>query len=372
MITAAGFSENTFKLTDPGRLCRGRERWIEPYELDNEPDPIFRGVVSGAQFEDDSARDALRGVQHSGLDFVQVVSSILGDKKLLAFMEDGHPADMPEAADHIEAYTGYRYGGTRNEALVRWMVHLQGHDAIAALLGDDATEDRVRGFVVPKKGHDEEKLMELLFLLTGMSTLDSPPARYQPAALAEVLEEAEMVLLLHRDKHGPAVGVYTSEPFDLHALLQPMAEEAEILLVPFAIPPMLARWDRALSELRGRWDEAASGPFPVPSAPEGYSWEGRRRRRRREKPEVEVAPVEDASIDDDGVLSLGDDGLSMDDLLLVEEDPVEEDEGELLDDDLLEEKELSGDLDGDQLFEVENTDETDVTDDDDGVLELGD
>ena len=29
MISAVGYSENEFSIDDPGRLCRGRERWIE-------------------------------------------------------------------------------------------------------------------------------------------------------------------------------------------------------------------------------------------------------------------------------------------------------------------------------------------------------
>ena len=34
MISALGYSENSFELHAPGRLCRGRERWIEPWEFD--------------------------------------------------------------------------------------------------------------------------------------------------------------------------------------------------------------------------------------------------------------------------------------------------------------------------------------------------
>lgn len=349
MISAAGYSENTFNLKDPGRLCRGRERWIEPYEVEESEEPIYRCVVSGARFEDDSARDALRGVQHSGISVVDVVAGILGDNKLLAFMEDGHPADMPEAAEHIEAYSGYRYGGTRTEALVRWTVSLKGSESIGDLLGPDPMADVVRGFAVPRKGADEEKLRELLFLLTGMSTLDSPPARYQPAAIPEVLEEAELIVLMHRDKHGPALGIYGREAVDLKGILTPLAEASETLLVPFAIPPMLARWDRALSELRSHWDEEVSGAFPVPPAPEGYSWEGRRRRRRRkdEKKKAEKAAAAEAEAETQEATA--DD---IDALLLIEEDegpaPVDDDDGVL---------EIGGD---DSML------------DEDGVLELGD
>jgi len=70
------------------------------------------------------------------------------------------------------------------------------------------------------------------------------------------------------------------------------------LLVPFAIPPMLARWDRALSELRTEWMATREEEFPVPPAPESRSWENRRRGRRgrnqaappKEEPAQEASP----------------------------------------------------------------------------------
>ena len=50
----------------------------------------------------------------------------------------------------------------------------------------------------------------------------------------------------------------------------------------FAIPPMLARWDRALWELRQDWDEATRGEYPVPPAHgDSPSW-GRRGNRAEE------------------------------------------------------------------------------------------
>ena len=42
-------------------------------------------------------------------------------------------------------------------------------------------------------------------------------------------------------------------------------EDAKPLFVPFAIPPMLARWDRALWDLRQDWDAELRGEFPVPA-----------------------------------------------------------------------------------------------------------
>ena len=106
----------------------------------------------------------------------------------------------------------------------------------------------------------------------------------QPGALPAVVPLVKALILVHRDKHGLAVGIYTHEPLDALGRLEGLAEKAGCLLVPFAIPPMLARWDRALSELREEWDDEEQGDFPVPEPEGGYSWENRRRRRRDRRP----------------------------------------------------------------------------------------
>ena len=51
---------------------------------------------------------------------------------------------------------------------------------------------------------------------------------------------------------------------EVGSLIPSLEESLEILVVPFSIPPMLARWDRAIWELRRRWDEEERGPFPIP------------------------------------------------------------------------------------------------------------
>jgi hypothetical protein len=295
MIRALGFSHNTFNAGKPGRLCRGRERWIEPWsEEEKTIDDIHRLVITGASFEDDSAAEALRGVTHSGVDLAQIVATLFPRRRLLAFTEDGHPADIPTDGQGIEAYEGYRAGGMTELGLVRWYCVVQGLREIRAILGDPA-EERVRGFAVLDDDTDEEALWKTLFLLVGMSTLDSPPARFQPAAFAEVLGHVKAVVILHRDKHGPAIGVYSLAPVKTDGRLEGLCDKAETLLVPFAIPPMLARWDRALSELRTEWMATRDEEFPVPPAPESRSWENRRRGRRgrnQTEPAVQVVQEE--------------------------------------------------------------------------------
>ena len=279
MIRALGFSHNAFNAGKPGRLCRGRERWIEPWVEEAPSDDIHRLVITGATFEDDSAAEALRGVTHSGVELAQIVSSLFPRRRLLAFTEDSHPADIPAEGQGIEAYEGYRAGGMTELGLVRWYCVVQGLREIRAILGDPS-EERVRGFAVLDDDTDEEALWNTLFLLVGMSTLDSPPARFQPAAFAAVLKHVKAVVILHRDKHGPAIGVYSLAQVKTDGRLESLCEKAGALLVPFAIPPMLARWDRALSELRTEWMATREEEFPVPPAPESRSWENRRRGRR--------------------------------------------------------------------------------------------
>ncbi|TVQ94988.1 MAG: hypothetical protein EA397_00620 [Deltaproteobacteria bacterium] len=280
MIHALGYSQSEFDAADPGRLCRGRERWIEPFDIQG-PVPLHRVVITGAQFSDDSARDALRGVAWSKVPVPELLDALFPGAELLAFMEDGHPADIPHAATEVEVYSGHRAGGRVEEPMVRWLLRLRGLDALTELLGPAAAGDPARGLLVlPDAGELPDALAERLFLLTGFSTLDSPPAHYQPAALGEVLEFGAAVILFHRDKHGIALGIYSREPLSIEGPLGSVAESHGALVVPFAIPPMLARWDRALSELRQHWMATRDEDFPVPPCEEPTYWTHRRRSRR--------------------------------------------------------------------------------------------
>jgi len=282
MISALGYSQTPFQPHRPGRLCRGRERWIEPWKEDGDEVELVRLVMSGATFTDDSAADARRGLPYSGLRLADVIAALFPRKELFVWMEDGHPADIPEEATGIEAYEGYRNGGRSALGLVRWHLRLSGVQRLRDLIGPDLSAgERVRGFVVVDRDADDEDLAQRLFSLSGFSTLDSPPARYQPLALAPVLEHGSAVILLHRDKHGPSLGVYMSEAMEGHeAKLAKLCTKAGALPVPFAIPPMLARWDRALHELRSDWMSHHDDDFPVPAAPEGQGWSPRGRRRK--------------------------------------------------------------------------------------------
>lgn len=300
MVKALGYSSNPFEPRHPGRLCRGRERWIEPWDpIEEEPespvDGLRRIVLSGAEFSDDSASDARRGLSFSGVDLASIITSLFPRRTLVAFMEDGHPADIPSDAERIEAYEGYRAGGQQQMGLVRWAKEVSTVGEIREILGGAPPDERVRGFALVDDTTDIEALVEQVFLLTGFATMDSPPARYQPVAIPPVLEHTKALVLVHRDKHGPALGIYTS--LDLAKMperLERLCDRAGCLLVPFAIPPMLARWDRALSELRVEWMKTHDEDFPVPPAPESARSDRRRNRRGRSSaPPPEAAATEE-------------------------------------------------------------------------------
>ncbi len=308
MVMAIGYSVDDIDPHDPGRLCRGRERWIEPFEADEPAPRVQRVVISGAVFSDDSASDARRGLPHAAADLAHLIAALFPRRTLLAFAEDGHPADIPEGAEDVEMYEGHRAGGRGEELMVRWSRKVDGIRELREVIGHD-DEARVLGFAwMLPDADDEDEVRQRVFLLTGMSSLDSPPARFQPAALPELLELARAVILLHRDKHGPALGIYSLEPLGIVEKLENYCAKEGLLAVPFAIPPMLARWDRALAEARQHWIATRDDEFPVPVAPEQSRWEPRWARRRNDRhamsAEAEQAAAaargEDVDGDDEG------------------------------------------------------------------------
>lgn len=274
MVQALGYSQNLFDPENPGRLCRGRERWVEGFPLDGD-EPLERLVVSGAAFSDDTARDAQRGLSFSGLSCGRVLELLSPEAPLLAFCEQGEPDAVPEGALFVEDHLQPRYGGRRMDRCVRWRLLVQGAAAIDDLVGDHPLA--ADGFV-PWPGALTPALEDALFLLTGQGErLGYPLRRFQPAALSTLLEQVPWVALVHLDKHGPALGIYSRAALGFEPTLDAAAQQVGSLSVPFSIPPMLARWDRALYELRQRWPRDRE--FPVPpgeSRPPAYERSGRR------------------------------------------------------------------------------------------------
>lgn len=289
MVNALGYVSGPFDATAPGRLCRGRERWIE-YEtmtLEEEGGPVHRVVLSGACFSDDSARDARRGLSFAQVPIHTLLCALMGPGELIAYCEEGHPRMVPADALGVEHHEVTRPGGPLRRWVTRWAMPCTdaestqaaieaGADVFVMLDGNGGPASLVRGTPsVPPSADapDAEgspygnELAEALFLLTGFRNPMRPTRLFQPMGIPAALRHAPAVALLHRDKHGPALGVYTRATPDINATLAPLTvEEEPVLLVPFAIPPMLARWDRALWELRQHWPSEERGEFPVPSA----------------------------------------------------------------------------------------------------------
>jgi hypothetical protein len=119
-----------------------------------------------------------------------------------------------------------------------------------------------------------EALRRGVFLLSGYRQDGPPDRRFQAAALPDLLDDCAAVVLVH-------LGVYCRDDIDPGEALDEIVVQRDVLSVPFAIPPMLARWDRALWELRQDWDAGEQGPFPVPAAPERSSAWMRRHGGRR-------------------------------------------------------------------------------------------
>ena len=94
-----------------------------------------------------------------------------------------------------------------------------------------------------------EALRNALFLLVGHRNPQHPIARFQAFAISDVLEHCSAVVLIHQDKHDICLGVYTQDT-EFEVPVASLMETLSVVVVPFSIPPMLARWDRALKDLQ--------------------------------------------------------------------------------------------------------------------------
>jgi hypothetical protein len=294
MIRAVGWSSTPFDPANPGRLCRGRERWVDGWEEPDTPQ-LWRLVLSGAVFSDDSARDAQRGLTCCNVDIGLMLKALFPDATLLAFKEEGELARIPDYVGDEDQWWASRNGGRRWDPCQRWRAFVGEPQELSRLVAGDLVD----GFLVLDDDKPLSKeLDDALFLLTGHGDSSSwPVERFQPLALDTVLQGVRAIICVHMDKHGPAIGVYSHEGITRDQAIVAVIEASGCLAVPFAIPPMLARWDRALRELRDTWDEEGLGAFPVPPSTDPDARWGRRRRSRKggdaEPVEDEVAPEQD-------------------------------------------------------------------------------
>lgn len=311
---AFGYCFDTLDPQNPDRLCRGRERWIEPVLDPNDAYParVHRLVVSGADFSDDSARDATRSLTEAGVTAEALLKAIFPRRHVHAFREVGDPLALPAELLLEEDWQYTPMAGLRRTPAVRWLAPMVKEDADAYMLGVHRHGDRAGqaapkadGFLIDAKVGDAdavEKLNDALFMLVGFSDPDGRPALfYNAMGIPEVLKYCRALVLFHLDKHGPAFIVYSSAPLDVADVLLEVARKAKSFPVPFSIPPMLARWDRALYELRMGWDSDVDGPFPVPPAEDaGGRWSARRRGAERSEANGEAAVTDGARGEGEG------------------------------------------------------------------------
>ncbi len=280
MVRAFGYCNDTVDTAHPSRLCRGRERWLDGVP-ETPTGTVFRTVFSGAQFTDDSARDALRGFRFAGVAAGTLLAQLFPSAIVSGFAQSGDPRHLPPGMVLEEDWTEALQGGVRTRASVRWIAPVLGAQVDSMLNGevDGFGTPRAEGFVVTD-GSPTPALADALYHLSGFADAGQIPAElYAVTAIPSVLEHARALILLHLDKHGPALAIYTTEPLEADETACRVATESGSFPVPFAIPPMLARWDRALYELRLDWDAERLGEFPVPPADDaGGRWSARSRR----------------------------------------------------------------------------------------------
>src|SRR6185503_14834291 len=65
---------------------------------------VPRVVISGSEFSDETARDAMRGLRYSGLTIGQAFRAIYATEPVFASCEDGHPHTVPADAVQREDY----------------------------------------------------------------------------------------------------------------------------------------------------------------------------------------------------------------------------------------------------------------------------
>ena len=262
-VSCFGYSQTVFSIHRPDRLCRGREYWIyQPDEV--EEDVVFRTVISGTTILDQEIRHLSRGIRCSGHSLGDI-ASVIFPQKLVGWVEEGDPNQVPSNACGVELYQISRANAKVNKWSARYEVMIRADELDDLVdLGMDAwvvnPSSRDKEEPIPENrpypvGIDEELhspilcegLRNAMFWLTGHRNPQNQQACFQPVAIPEVLKYCDALVLLHKDKHDVCLGIYTLDSeFELST--DQIQEKLSSLVIPFSIPPMLARWDRALKE----------------------------------------------------------------------------------------------------------------------------
>ena len=284
MIAAIGYNTSTFFPDNPDRLCRGRERWIDSQSVETtENEPLHRVVISGASFQDDSARNALRGIRCADISHGDLLRSLFLTEGIVGWAEDAEPTKIPPSASGVELsqrnvpfapvgtwFARYEMVCDTPEKIETAVTAGVDVFLINPKLRDGEEEFSIFSDLPPLHGEDSlppvltDELRNKLFYLTGSRTGYKSFCRFQAAALPDLLDDCDCVVLLHHDKHDYCFGLYTKDSLQMDELVKTIEERLGLIVVPFSIPPMLARWDRAIWELRRRWNSEKHGAFPIP------------------------------------------------------------------------------------------------------------
>ena len=216
MVQALGYVSEAFDPASPGRLCRGRERWIEYETMEPKAagETLHRLILSGATFSDDRARDAQRGLGFGPITMSVLLRTLLGEGELVAYCEEGHPHEIPDSAAGVEHHTVARPGGSLREWRVRWHKAVSTADDLEAAVeaGADVfirlrapTDSPAKTIhespLIPPLADEadslpsllSEELARALFFLTGFRAAGRPNRYFQPWGIPAVLEHVEAV-----------------------------------------------------------------------------------------------------------------------------------------------------------------------------------
>ena len=286
MISAIGYSKNTFTPFRPQKLGRGKESWLEEIYSETEmvltlmaeqqasaDQTLHRTIFSGAQLEEISAKNTDRALTASGVTAGELLFALYPDVELVVCGEEC--LSVPEGAVGVEAYRISETKGSFKAWRYRWsllctdanqMDHAISLGGQVVLIDPKRRADESANILASENPPDceqappilSEAAKQALFL---MSNGRAHKAKYRASALPKMLNHASQVALFHNDRNGYALGIYSHQDPEIDTLLEAYASQHSILLVPFVIPPMIARWDRALLELLRAWDKEE--PFPL-------------------------------------------------------------------------------------------------------------
>jgi len=281
MPRAVGCSQTLFFSKKIGNLCRGKEWWIET-EATPRDNSLHRIIVSGVDLQDERARIAKRGLSYSGTSVADFIHLLSQDQNLVAYVDDAFPSQIPNGSSGVEHYQMSRMGFALNSWFARWELTCNSIESLCDAINKGADlfllnpqapakeeKSNFTGNLPAEYGHSTEKTVlneqlkkDVHRLIGGRQHLNAG-ARFLADALWDVLENCQAVILLHEDKHSRCLGIYSKESLAFVQQIQLYCERSETLFVPFSIPPMLARWDRAIRDLRREWNEEEQGLFPI-------------------------------------------------------------------------------------------------------------